>query len=1004
MKKILFSLFIAVFSLYSATAQTTITNGNMEGWDNPTGQNAEPANWNSTKSASGTYAAFTPQTCWRDASTLNGGTYCAKISTIHVTLGNTDVNGVLTTGQVIANSTVKAEGYIKTQTADATHRMDFTGRPDSLVFWYKYTPTGTDYPSVEARLHTSNCEAPEIPVNGNHALDTANIVARAQWQGSTSTIATWTRVAVPFVYRNGTTPQYILFTCTSSGDALAGVPGSNLWLDEFSVVYNPTIATGTINPTTYYVSALTGTSVTVPFTLTGTYNGGNTITAELSDASGSFAAPISIGSVVATTSGNLTATIPANTASGTGYRIRVVSSSPALTAASNGSDITVVLVGNSVAPSATQNIAANTTGAALTVTESGTASSREWKYSTTSGGSYGSFGPAETATTYTPNFAGFGTYYVVCVSSFPGGLTVTSNEVTINVVENSIAPTASQSILVGVPGTMLTVTENPAASSREWYYATASGGPYTMVTPMQMGTTYTPNFASAGTYYVVCESIINGVTAISNEVQINVGNATITTGVITGSPFLFSATHADASVTVPYTTSGTFNNGNIFTAQLSDASGSFASAVNIGTVTATTSGSIAATIDHTTAAGTGYRIRVISDNPVVLGSDNGTDLVIDQFNNSVAPATTQSIMHGANGSAVSVTESQPAIHEWKYSSTSGSGYVSFAPAETGSSYTPNFALPGTYYVVCVSTNVNPGDAVTSNEVEIDVQNGATITTSTVSGSPFLVSASMPAAVSVDFTSDVVFNAGNVFTAQLSDYNGSFTNATAIGTLSGATIGTISASIPGNTTGSTNYRIRVISTDPAVTGSDNGTNLEVVPFANFISPIDTQHLIQNQNGNAIAVTENQSATHLWKWTQASGLAYTNFSPSETGTSLIPHFNLVSPYYIVCESTNGANDKVVSQEVVVIVTSSVGIGETSNEMIKAYWRGNDFVADLSSTKLIAPVLELINVQGQVVAKEKLNASSINTIATHLPSGVYLFRILENDKVYLGKVSKN
>lgn len=1003
MKKIILPIITALFSLYSATAQTTIANGNMEVWDNATSATAEPANWNSTKSASGTYAAFTPQTCWRDASTLNGGSYCAKISTVHVSLGNTDVNGVLTTGQVMANSTVKAEGYIKTQTTDATHRMDFTGRPDSLVFWYKYTPTGSDYPSVEARLHVSNCEAPEIPVNGNHALDTANIVARAQWQGSTATIATWTRVAVPFVYRNGTTPQYILFTCTSSGNALAGVPGSNLWLDEFSVVYNPTIATGTINPTTYYVSALTGASVNVPFTLTGTYNGGNNINAELSDASGSFASPTTIGSVVATASGNVSATIPANTASGTGYRIRVVSSSPALTATSNGADITVILVSNSVAPSNTQNIAANTNGTPLTVTENGTANSREWKYSTTSGSGYLSFGPAQTGTTYTPNFATAGTYYVVCVSSFPGGLTVASNEVQVNVVANSITPTASQSILVGVNGNLLTVTETPAASSREWYYATVSGGPYSMVTPMQMGTTYTPNFASAGTYYVVCKSNINGVTATSNEVLINVGNATISTGTITGSPFFFSATHADANITVPYTTSGTFNNGNIFTAQLSDASGSFASAVNIGTVTATSSGNISATIDHTTAAGTGYRIRVISDNPVVLGSDNGTDLVIDQFNNSISPNSTQSIMHGVNGSAITVTESQPATHEWKYSITSGSGFVPFNPAQSGSSYTPNFALPGTYYVVCVSTNLNPGDAVISNEVEIDVQNGSSITTSTVNGSPFLVSPNMPAPVSVNFTSDVVFNTINVFTAQLSDYNGSFANPAVIGTLSGDTIGTILATIPGNTTGSSNYRIRVVSTSPAVTGSDNGTNLEVVPFTNSVAPADTQHLIQNQNGNAISVTETHTATHVWKYTQASGIGYTNFNPSETGTSLIPHFNLVSPYYIICESTNGANDKVISQEVVVIVTSSVGIGETSNEMIKAYWSGNDFVADLSSTKLTAPLLELIDVQGKVVVKESLTSSSINIVHTQLSSGVYLFRILENGKVYQGKTNK-
>lgn len=1002
MKKTLLSLFIAALSL-SGFAQTTIANGNMETWDNATSATAEPANWNSTKSASGTYAAFTPQTCWRDVSTLNGGAYCAKVQTVFVSLGSTIVNGVLTTGQVIANSTVKAEGYIKTQTGDASHRMDFTGRPDSLVFWYKYTPSGSDYPSVEARLHINTVEAPEIPVNGNHPLDTANIVARAMWQGSTATVGSWTRVSVPFNYRNGTTPQYILFTCTSSGDALAGVTGSTLWLDEFSVVYNPTIATGTINPLTYYVSAATGASVSVPYTLTGTFNGANTVTAELSDASGSFASPVNIGSVTSAVSGTINATIPAGTATGTGYRIRVKSSNPALIAAANTSNISVNLVTNAVASASAQTIAAGVNGTALTVTETSGSTSRAWKYSTTSGSGYTAFAPAQTGTTYTPNFATAGTYYVVCVTSYPNSLNVTSNEVVINVVSNSIAPTASQSILVGVNGTMLTVTETPSAVSRNWKYTTTSGSGYVNFAPGQTGTTYTPNFAGAGTYYVVCQSSFNGgVIATSNEVLINVGNATITTGTVTGSPFLFSPSAPDAAVTVPYTTSGTFNNGNVFTAQLSDASGSFASPVSIGTVTATTSGSINASIPHTTPAGTGYRVRVVSSNPVVLGSDNGTDLTVDQFHVSIAPATTQTIMHGVNGTDIIETPSQLATPQWMYSTTSGSGYFPFAPVQTGTLYTPNFATPGTYYVVCVSTNTY-SDAVTSNEVQINVTNGTSITTSAVSGSPFNVSPNLTAPVNVDFTSDAVFNAGNVFTAQLSDYNGSFATPTTIGTLNGGNIGTISAAIPGNIPGSSAYRIRVVSTDPAIVGSDNGADLTVIPFANSIAPTDTQFLHQGQNGNAITVTETQTSTRVWKYTQASGIGYTNFSPSETGTSLIPHFNLISPYYIICESTNSANDKVTTQEVVVIVTALSGVGETASESIKAYWSGNDFMVDLSASSLDAPVLELMNLQGQVVLTQPLNVSGINQIHTTLSEGIYLFSISSGVQVFKGKTSK-
>ena len=81
-------------------------------------------------------------------------------------------------------------------------------------------------------------------------------------------------------------------------------------------------------------------------------------------------------------------------------------------------------------------------------------------------------------------------------------------------------------------------------------------------------------------------------------------------------------------MSIPYTLDGTFNAGNTFTAQLSNASGSFASPINIGTLTTTAEGFILGTIPANQGAGTGYRIRVISSNPSVIGEENDTDLVI----------------------------------------------------------------------------------------------------------------------------------------------------------------------------------------------------------------------------------------------------------------------------------------------------------------------------------------------------------------------------------------
>jgi hypothetical protein len=1003
MKKHFLPLVIFIAMALSIKAQTAIPNGEFENWQNLTTNTEEPTNFNSNKTGGG-YATLGPQTCFRDVSTINGGSYCMKLQTGSA-FGNT-VNGSGTTGKVEAPSTNRAQGYIHTIAGDANYSSTFTGRPDSLVFWYKYTSVSSDYPLIEARLHVGNCYVPETPVSGNHPDSTMNIIARASFTGAGASQAAWTRVAVPFAYVDGRTPQYILITSTSSGNQAGGSSGSTLWLDGMTAIYNPTLVTSTsVSTGPYYASASQGTSISVPFTMTGTFAGGNTVTAQLSDASGSFASPVTIGSVAATASGTVSATIPAGTATGTGYRVRVVSSSPAITAANNGSNITINLVSNGVAPSTAQTIAANTNGSTLTVTETPAAVSREWKVSTVSGGPYQSFPSAQTGTTYVPNSPVAGIFYVTCVSTYAGGLTVTSNQVTINVVSNSIAPTTSQSLLTGVSGTTLTVTETPTGASREWKYATVSGGPYSSFTIAQTGTTYTPSFNTAGTYYVVCVSQIIGVPVTSNQVIVSVGNATITTGSVSGSPFLFSPSAPGALVSVSYTTSGTFNNGNVFTAQLSDASGSFSAPVAIGTRTSTGSGAISATIPHTTAAGTGYRIRVVSSNPAILGSDNGTNLIVDQFHNSIAPTTMQMIAINTAGTAVAVASSQTSTQVWEYSTTSGSGYVQFTPSETGSSYTPQFAIPGDYYVVAKSIN-QYNDTVTSGEVEIMVSNGTQLSTSAVTGSPFLVSPKAIVNVTVSYTSNVVYGNGNIFTAQLSDATGSFANPVAIGQVTATTVTPITAQIPSASVAGTGYRIRVVSSNPALTGTDNGADLQVVPFEIALSSITAQNINTNAYGTPVTITSTHPANYEWKYNGVlSPTNFRSFTPAETNATYTPHFNTAAVYYVNCTVVNSWMDSLTTVYFIVNVTDSAvnGISDISQTGAKLYWNGCNLVADIANANLTGASIDLVNLSGQTILSAPLKERELNTIPANFAAGVYIFRIISTQGMIAGKVIK-
>ncbi|MFL5730080.1 MAG: beta strand repeat-containing protein [Cytophagaceae bacterium] len=158
------------------------------------------------------------------------------------------------------------------------------------------------------------------------------------------------------------------------------------------------------------------------------------------------------------------------------------------------------------------------------------------------------------------------------------------------------------------------------------------------------------------------------------------------------------------TVNVSFTITGTYNAGNIFTAQLSNSAGSFAAPVSIGTLTSTTAGVIPALIPGATAPGTGYRIRVIASNPVTTGTDNGANLTISP--------------DGGAGT-------------WTWQGTVSTNW--FDPCNWDKKCLPDLSsdviIPG-------STPVNPlitGSTGTCNTIKIQTSSGANLTINTTAG-------------------------------------------------------------------------------------------------------------------------------------------------------------------------------------------------------------------------------------------------------------------------------
>jgi len=99
----------------------------------------------------------------------------------------------------------------------------------------------------------------------------------------------------------------------------------------------PTLATGALVASEYCV----GGNFVLPYTATGSFTAGNTFTAQLSDATGAFGSPVSIGSTVSTASGSINCILPGGLAPGSGYRVRVVSDMPVLIGNANSVDLSI---------------------------------------------------------------------------------------------------------------------------------------------------------------------------------------------------------------------------------------------------------------------------------------------------------------------------------------------------------------------------------------------------------------------------------------------------------------------------------------------------------------------------------------------------------------------------------------------------------------------------------------------------------------------------------------
>ena len=630
---------------------------------------------------------------------------------------------------------------------------------------------------------------------------------------------------------NGTVLTYALQTITS--DNFTG-SGSNLSLrivcnananyEAFGVdnvllkgtaASSESITTSAITGSPFCVGNGVTAAVSVPYTISGTFAGTNDFAAQLSDASGSFASPTTIGTLSNTSSaGTISATIPASITAGTGYRIRVVGNDPATTGSDNGSDLTIenftaptglsVSCGNGEASASWTNPACF--DEVMLVAKATTAFTATL--------------PTGNGSSYTANLAfGSGT-------TFDGGSVVYKG-----------AGTASGTITALSNGTAYNF-KIFGRHGTNWVAASVESCTPSAITEClndDFNVDYGNWTGGSGTYQNTGAGLSGNGTGFNGT-----GDDIITTSAITNPlEIVFwlarSSSTSNRTLSVEYSTSS---------------SGPWTSAQDIlvGSVTTThqeftvplnLSGNYYLRFNISQHSGGSYYLDDVVVNCGSTPSITVSTNTLSGFTYVVGsgPSAVQSFtVEGADLTA-DITVTAPTNYEI---STSNSPFSASSPitlTQTGGTVSTTTIYVrlasglsvGAYNsqdIVCASTGATSENVACSG----DVTSLQTITTGTVTG-PFCVGNGATEAVSVPYTITGTFAATNDFTAELSNASGSFASPTTIGTLSNTNAnGTVSATIPASITAGTGYRIRVVGNDPATNGSDNGTDLTIENFA------------------------------------------------------------------------------------------------------------------------------------------------------------------------------
>jgi len=216
--------------------QQQLQNGDFESWEAVPG-GSEPVNWNSFLTAGGGLASLAANQIEVSADVRPGssGVKSVKIWS-RVPFPTLIANGNLTLGKINMGSSqaTNADNYNRTITTDPAFNQVMQDKPDSIVFWTKFTPNGhSGKARMKATIHDNyDYRDPEDAASMLHIVGTAV-------DNFPSTNGQWVRKSIPFEYNGpATDAAYVLLTFTTSEVAGGGKKDDFLWIDDVEFIYN----------------------------------------------------------------------------------------------------------------------------------------------------------------------------------------------------------------------------------------------------------------------------------------------------------------------------------------------------------------------------------------------------------------------------------------------------------------------------------------------------------------------------------------------------------------------------------------------------------------------------------------------------------------------------------------------------------------------------------------------------------------------------------------------